>query len=114
MRSPAPSTPRAATGRCWCCAGSARRSRPEPIEHAREGNRLPHVVETGDPRQRALDADSEPGMRDGAVASQVLVPLEGLLRQAVLVDAARELFQRRHALAAADDLAVALRRQAIH
>ena len=71
------------------------------------------MVQPGDPRERALDADPEAGVRHAAVAAQVLVPLEGLLRQALLLDAARQQLERGHALAAADDLAVALRGQAV-
>ena len=46
-----------------------------------------------------------------AVAAQVEVPLERLLRQLVLLDALQQQVEVVHALAAADDLAVALGRQ---
>ena len=47
-----------------------------------------------------------------AVAAQVEVPLEGLLRQVVLLDALQQQVVVAEALAAADDLAVALRARA--
>jgi hypothetical protein len=50
-------------------------------------------------------------VRHGAVAAQVEVPLEGLLRQLVLLDALEQQVEVVEALAAADDLAVAFRRQ---
>ncbi len=53
-------------------------------------------------------------MRHGAIAAQVEVPLEGLGRQLVLLDPSQEQIVVRDALAAADDLAVALRRQHVH
>ena len=46
-----------------------------------------------------------------AVAAQVEVPLEGLLRQLVLLDALQQQVVVVEALAAADDLAVALGRE---
>src|SRR5262249_5406363 len=85
----------------------------EPVEHAGERRALAHVFEPGEPRERALDADAEARVRHAAIAAQVLVPLERGLRQSVLVDAAREELEVRHALAAADDLAVALGRETV-
>ena len=59
----------------------------------------------------ALDAHAEAAVRDGAEAAQVEVPLERLLRQAVLLDPLQQQVVVGDALAAADDLAVALRRE---
>ena len=56
----------------------------------------------------ALDAHAEAGVRHGAVAAQVEVPVEGFLGQLVLLDALEQQVVVGHALAAADDLAVAL------
>src|SRR5262249_41634059 len=92
---------------------SAKPSGFEAVEHAWERNRLAHVLETGDPRQRTLDPDPEARVGHRAVTAQILVPLERFLRQAMRVDAPCELLERGHALAAPDDLAVALRRQTV-
>ena len=63
----------------------------------------------------ALDAEAEAGVRERAVAAQVEVPLERLARQLVLArsraSSVREVVL---ALAAADDLAVALGREHVH
>ena len=51
-------------------------------------NRLSHVVEAADPCDGALDAHAEALVRHAAVAAQGEVPLEGLLGQLVVLDAA--------------------------
>ena len=61
-------------------------SRINPVQHSRIRNRLAHVLEAADPGDDALDAHAEPAVRHAAVAAQVEVPLEGLLRQLVLLD----------------------------
>ena len=69
------------------------------------------MVEAADPRDGALDAHAEAGVRDGAVAAQVEVPLEGVERQVVLFDALLQQVVGVDALRAADDLAVAFGRE---
>ena len=69
------------------------------------------MVEAADPGYGALDAHAETGVGDGAVAAEVEVPLEGVERQVVFFDAALQQVVAVDALAAADDLAVALRRE---
>ena len=59
----------------------------------------------------ALDAHAEAAVRHRAVAAQVEVPLERLLRQLVLLDALQQQVEIVEALAAADDLAVAFGRE---
>src|SRR5688572_9234782 len=79
----------------------------QSVQESREWDCLPDMRQLADPGDGAFEADAEAGVRDGAVAADVQVPLEGFLRQAVVLDA---LFQEREvvdALTAADDLAVA-------
>ena len=64
-----------------------------------------------DPGDDALDAHAEAAVRHGAVAAQVEVPLERLLRQVVLLDPLQQQIVVVEALAAADDLAVAFGRE---
>lgn len=54
--------------------------RLRPVEHPREGNRFSHVFQAADPGDAAFDAHAKTAVRDGAVAAQVDVPVEGLLR----------------------------------
>src|SRR5215471_142838 len=111
-----PADTRKTYGECQESGDSHRNARQlwgEPVEHARERRALAHVLEPGEPGERALDADAESRVRHAPVAAQVLVPLERRLRQAVLVDAPRQQIEARHALAAADDLAVALGGEAV-
>src|SRR6185436_6884409 len=89
----------------------ARPSRIQPIQHPRIRNRLAHVFELADPRHDALDAHAEAAMRHGAVAPQIQVPLERFLRQVVLLDALQQQVEIGEPFAAADDLAVPLRRE---
>src|SRR5215469_2351831 len=83
-------------------------SRSQPLEHAREGNRLAHVMQAAEPGDATLDAHAESGVRHGPEAPQVEVPRERLARQRVLGDARLEDLEVVLALATADDLAVAL------
>ena len=85
--------------------------RIQPIQHARIGNRLAHVLEPADPRDDALDAHAEAAVRHRAVAAQIEIPLERFLRQVVLLDPLQQQIEIGEALAAADDLAVAFGRQ---
>ena len=58
------------------------------MQSACKRNRLPYVVEAADPRDGAFDAHAKARVRHAAVAAQVEVPLEGLLGQLVVLDAA--------------------------
>ena len=69
------------------------------------------MFQPAEPRQRALDAQAEPAVRNAAVTPQVQIPLERLHRQAFLVDARQQRFIVVLALRAADDLAEAFRSQ---
>src|SRR5690242_21673450 len=81
------------------------------VEHARERNRLPHVLQAADPRHRALNAHTEPAVRHAAVLAQVEIPFESFLRQSVLVNALPQQFVGTNALRAANNLAVTFGRQ---
>src|SRR5262245_36858245 len=93
--------------------GQPRERRPifmsgiDPVEHPRIGDRLAQVLEPTDPADDALDAHAEAAVRDAAVAPEIEVPLEGFLRQLVLVDPLQQQLVVVEALAAADDLPVA-------
>ena len=63
------------------------------------------MLDAGDPAHEALEAEPVAGVRHGAVAAQVEVPVEELLRQVVLLDALDQHVEVVLALAAADDLA---------
>src|SRR5213592_299755 len=78
------------------------------VNHAREGNDLANVFGTANPGDSALEAQSEAGMRNAAVAPQVKIPLESLFGQFVLVEALEEQVVIVDALAATDDFTVAL------
>ena len=65
------------------------------------------MVQAAEPRHHALDAHAEPGVGDRAVAAEVEVPSERVLRETVGADAGREHLEIVLALAPADDLAVA-------
>ena len=69
------------------------------------------MLEPADPRDDALDAHAEAAVRDAAEPAQIEVPLERLARELVLLDAAEQQVVVVDALAAADDLAVALGRE---
>ncbi len=73
------------------------------MQHSRERNRFPYVLQTTDPRDRALDAHAEAAVWNAAVLAQVKIPLEGFFRQIVLVDALQQQFVRSHTLRSADD-----------
>jgi len=77
------------------------------MEHPREGNRFPYMLQAADPRDCTLYAHAEATVWNAAVLAQVKIPLEGFFRQIVLVDALQQQFMRGHALLSADDFAVA-------
>src|SRR5581483_12103784 len=92
---------------CACALDSVH-SGINPVQRPGERDRLTHVLEAANPRHAALNAHSEPGVRNAAVLAQVEIPLEGSERQVVGVDACFEQTVIVDALRAADDLAVAL------
>jgi hypothetical protein len=51
---------------------------------ARKRDGVAHVGEAGDVGERALEAEAEAGMRHGAVAAQVAIPVVALLVDAAL------------------------------
>ena len=65
------------------------------------------------PRHGALEAHAEAGVGDAAVLADVQVPLVVGPGELVVLDLVQEVLQIAGALAAADDLAVALRGQQV-
>src|SRR5437867_12056128 len=86
-------------------------SRIETVDRPRVGDRLAQVVDARDPGDEALDPHPEPRVRHRPVPSDVEVPAERLEGQPVLLDSPEQEIVVVDALAAADDLPVALRRQ---
>src|SRR5260370_18886466 len=80
------------------------------INHAREGDDLANVLGAANPGDGALEAHSEAGVGNAAVAAQVEIPLERFFGQVVLMKAFQEQIVVVNALAATDDFAVAFRR----
>src|SRR6266487_2168425 len=97
-----------------CCSHSEEWAlRPEPVEGPWKCDRLPNMRDAADPRDRPLDAESEARMHERAVLPQVEIPGVRLLGQLLGANARQQLVVIVLALAAADDLAVPLGRQAI-
>src|SRR5207253_343181 len=88
--------------------------RPQAIKHPRKRNRLAHVLDAAHPRGATLDAHAESGVRYAAVATQVEIPFKSFLGQLVRRNLLLQEFKRGSALAAADDLAITLRREHIY
>src|SRR3569832_173422 len=107
-----PTRPMTSMRRFWQPAGArasdarACASGRQAFEHAREGDGLAHVVQTAEPRDHALDAHAEAGVRYRAVATQIEVPGERGLGQTVLGDLALQGREIVLALSDAEDLAV--------
>lgn len=78
----------------------------------REGS-LPQVGQAADPSHGALQPQPKAGMGHTPVFPQINVPLVVLFRQVVLPDPLHNEIQIGYALAAADDLAVALGSQKV-
>ena len=95
----------------WPPQFSVARLRPNPIKHAREWNRFPDVLDAAHPRGAAFNAHAESCVRHAAVAAQVEIPLERLLRQLMQRNLFLQKLQRRGPLAAANHFAIAFRRQ---
>jgi hypothetical protein len=58
-----------------------------PMQGTRKWNRLPHVIQPANPRHGPLDSHAKAGMRHAAIPPQIEVPLEGLARQLMFVNA---------------------------
>src|SRR5262245_9126076 len=84
---------------------SSERSIPRVTRRSREGNRIAYVGQAGDVSDRALKAEAETSVRNGAVAAQVAVPGVMLLIDSALGHARIEHLGPLFPLAAADDLA---------
>jgi len=69
------------------------------------------MLEATDPADNALDAHPEAAVRDASESAQIEIPLEGVLREVVLPDALQQQVVLVETLAAADNLAVAFRRE---
>src|SRR5262245_4616719 len=80
----------------------------DPVEHPREGDALADVLAPADPRDRPLEPQTEAGVRDRAVAPEIEVPGEGLLREVLLPDPRPQELEVVLPLAPADQLAGAL------
>src|SRR5437762_1771830 len=87
--------------------------RPESVKRAWERDRFPDVRNAANPRDRALDPEPKPRMHKRAVLPQIEIPRVRLLRQPLGANAGEQLVVVVLALAAADDLAVALGREAV-
>ena len=60
----------------------------QPVQHARERNRLPHVLQPADPGHGAFDSHAETAVGHAAEFAQVKVPLESLFGKAVFAECA--------------------------
>src|SRR6266478_3188023 len=60
------------------------------INHAREGNDFANVFGAANPGDRALQAHSEAGVRNAAVAPKIEIPLERFFGQVVFPQALQE------------------------
>src|ERR1051325_6509345 len=76
--------------RTWTGCGTRRRRAdlwPQLVEGAGECDRLADVRDTADPRDRALQPESEARVHEGAVLAEVEVPAVRLLGELLLADA---------------------------
>src|SRR6185312_17093790 len=89
---------------------AAFRLRLNAVDGARKGNGFAHVLQAADPAHHPLDPHPETTVGHRAEAPQVQVPLDGPGGELVFLDALHQQVHVVDALAAADDLAVALRR----
>ena len=60
--------------------------RGQAVNHTRERNRFPDMVQTADPGDATLYAHSKAGVRNRAIFAQVNIPVEGFLRQVVFCE----------------------------
>src|SRR5208337_225041 len=77
--------------------------RVQTMQHARERNRLAHVLQAADPGYGALDAHAEPGVRDAAVLAEIKIPFECFFGEVVFLDALHEEIVRSRTLRSTDD-----------
>src|SRR6266849_370233 len=82
-----------------------------PVQHARERNHFANVLCPANPRHGAFQPHAKSRMRHAAVAPQIQIPPERFLRQVVLAKPFHQQIVVMNALAPADDLSVAFRRQ---
>src|SRR5579862_4234345 len=83
----------------------------QPVQHSWKRNRFAHVLEPADPCDRPLDPHPEAAVRNAAELPQVEIPLERFLGQIVFANSLQQQIVGSHTLRAADDFAVAFRRQ---
>src|SRR4051812_3840807 len=77
----------------------------QPVQHARERDRLAEVLDAADPGDAPFDAHADPAVRDRAVFAQVEIPVEGFLGELVGRDLLSQKLEVGGALAPTDDLA---------
>src|SRR4051812_6842867 len=92
---------------------AATASRAQPVHGARERDRFADVMDSADPADGALQAESESGVYEGAVFPEIEVPVVRLDGESFFLDARQQLVVIVLALRAADNLAIAFRRQQI-
>src|SRR5688572_11170024 len=78
----------------------------QPMHHPRKGDRLAEVRKSANPGDGALEAQTEPGVHEGAVFTKVQVPAVCLDRQPFLANPVEELVMIVLTLRAADNLTV--------
>src|ERR1035437_6990216 len=86
---------------------------PQPMHHSRERNHFADVLKPADPRDRALEPESEARVRERPVPAEIQVPIVRGRWEALLVDSGPQLVVIVLALRAADDLAVAFGGEAV-
>ena len=84
------------------------------MDHAGLRNGFAQVIKSADPADDPLDPHAESPMRHRAETAQVEVPLERFGRQLVVMDALEQQVVVRDTLTAANNLAIAFRREHIH
>src|SRR5213593_3972260 len=79
----------------------------------REGNSLPDVGNSADPRDCPLDTQPEAGMHEGPVLPEIEIPTVGLGIESLLPDPREQLLVIVLALGPSDDLSVSFRSQTV-
>src|SRR5690348_1287226 len=92
---------------------SERRLRRETVQHTSERDRFANVGQTAHPCDATLHAETEAGVGERAVATQIEIPLEGFFRQLVMRDRGFQRLEALFALTTSDDLAVPFWRENI-
>src|SRR5438270_5778506 len=93
--------------------GRFRALRPQAVHRARERDRFPDVMDAADPADGAFQSEPETRMNEGAVLSQIQIPVVGFDRQTFLFDPGQQLVVVVFALRPTDYFAVALWREEI-